>query len=122
MGDSARYPGGFDCQRCGKCCLVHVNRIRVVEQDVCRWKIEGREDILAWVCPVDYGIQIDYRFPVHPATGEDVSRCPFLESLPGEGMYACRIYDARPDACRRFPHSRQEAEAIDCPGIRPVTI
>ncbi len=90
----------FQCKRCGKCCgLV----IPVTEQDVLRWAVQYREDILRYVSPRD-----------HLLCKED-DQCPFLrQSL--QGTYICAIYRTRPAACARFPLSEEQANRIGCSG------
>ena len=111
------HPDGFKCQQCGKCCQVYVNLIQVTEEDVDRWMVEGREDILKWVSCVDFGDHIEYDFPIDPVTDEDIERCPFLRKLPNKDVYVCRIHNTKPEACTRFPSSEEEGERIGCPGV-----
>jgi Fe-S-cluster containining protein len=108
---------GFRCQHCGRCCrLLGIEyELLVTEADVARWRAEGRADILAWVGRAVFSDE--YQFPVDPRTGDEVEGvCPFLRKLPGRNQYVCRIYDTRPEDCRRFPASREDAEQVSCRG------
>jgi Fe-S-cluster containining protein len=88
------------------------------EEDVHRWFVEDREDILKWVDPIEIsdGIII-YDFPIDPETGEEYEEgCPFLEKLPGQDIYICTIHDTKPEICAAFPHNKQHAEELGYPG------
>ena len=119
-GDNPR-DDGFKCKQCGKCCLKLFGTIQATRNDLARWNEEGREDILAWVDALvltDECAILD--FPIHPETKEEVFRCPFLRKLPRQMRYICRINDTKPDACTRFPVSREHAEKEGCPGYEAV--
>lgn len=54
-----------------------------------------------------------------PDTGEQLTRCPWLELLPsdatsGPDKYACRIYQDRPEDCRHYPSSISEMVRDGC--------
>jgi Fe-S-cluster containining protein len=100
------YPQGFHCVGCGACCRAYV---QVTEGDLVRWAAQGRRDILRCVAPVERWIE--------PVTRGRLPACPFLREAPGQGIYRCRIYDTRPEACRRFPASSAQAERIGCQGL-----
>jgi Fe-S-cluster containining protein len=104
------HPDGFSCRQCGACCRAYV---QVTENDLLRWAAEFREDILAWVAPEE-GL-------IHPLEGSDGTRCPFLKRRPGErdrrDRYMCLIHDTKPDACLRFPASREQAGHVGCMGF-----
>jgi Fe-S-cluster containining protein len=110
-------PDGFKCLQCGRCCREYSGTIQATEKDLERWKAEKRKDILKWVSPVDFGDHIEYDFPIHPATDDDVDRCPFLRKLPNKEVYICRIHNTKPEDCVKFPVSRQHGEDMGCPGI-----
>ena len=111
------HPDGFKCKQCGKCCQVYADTIQVTEGDLWRWTVEEREDILQWVSTVDFGDHAEYDFPIHPVTDKEVLRCPFLRKLPNKDVYICRIHNTKPEACTKFPISRQQAKDIGCPGV-----
>jgi Fe-S-cluster containining protein len=104
------HPEGFSCRRCGACCRAYV---QVTEQDVLCWAAAFREDILKCVAAEEALI--------HPVEGTEGPRCPFLRRLPREGIgrdvYVCLIHDVRPEACFRFPISREQAGRVGCKGF-----
>jgi hypothetical protein len=83
-------PEGFSCKQCGNCCLNLSDAFSTCadERDVRLWKKLGRSDILEWVAcmPVGKGVFI-YDLWLHPTTGEDVQRCPWLRELPRKNQY-----------------------------------
>jgi Fe-S-cluster containining protein len=104
------YPDGFECQQCGACCQAYV---QVTERDLLRWAAEFRDDIVEWISPEDGFI--------HPVEEIEGPRCPFLKRLPQPRaqrvVYVCLIHETKPDACVRFPASKQQAERIGCLGV-----
>jgi Fe-S-cluster containining protein len=123
-----------DCSRCGNCCRRNW-RVEVSLQDVLRWVTERRHDILSslkyWPRGPDdepEGISPLVRQTASLLAGTDESRLAatlaVLKSVEAcEGSYvmpkkkgccylvddktaACRIYDTRPEVCRRFPDVR----------------
>lgn len=111
---------GFDCRRCGHCCLTLVDAYRgcVSDADLARWQAAGRNDILACVETLDLGRGnlLHYAW-VDPLTGDDVDRCPWLVVLPEAGQHACAIEALKPDHCRAYPEHRRHAAATGCPGV-----
>jgi Fe-S-cluster containining protein len=107
---------GFSCKRRGRC--YRRQTINVEEDDIYRWVIEEREDILVWVDPIAFsGDIVIYDFPIDPTTGEEYDNsCPFLEKLSDQGIYICQIHDTRLEICAAFPSSKQHAEDLGCPG------
>lgn len=85
----------IQCQRCGKCCLT--NMFAYVQQDdINRWRAQGRSDILALIEePIWAGDRIVAR-----ANGHSLAGCPFL--IQEETSAACAIYATRPAVCRDF--------------------
>lgn len=52
-----------------------------------------------------------------PASGEQLTRCPWLELLPTESgplKYGCQIYHDRPEDCRHYPVSIAEMVRDGC--------
>ncbi len=79
----------FECIRCGFCCHLDV---KLTENDIQRLKAAGKKDFSK---QTDHGI-----FLKHIG-----NHCIFLD--PKKKM--CKVYDSRPDICRRFPvHSDGE--------------
>ncbi len=86
-----------ECRRCGACCLPGVFTL-MKEDDIRRWKDQGRGDILRIIeefGPVWAG---DRMVSLHGANVK--GGCVFLERGPG-GCF-CRIYETRPGVCRNF--------------------
>ena len=100
------HPEGFRCAQCGACCRAYV---QVTEGDLLRWAAQGRRDTLRSVSPIEGWIE--------PVTRAGAPTCPYLRDGPRPGTYACRIYDTRPEACRKFPSSRAQAERVGCRGL-----
>ena len=84
--------------------------------DIERWEAAGRNDILAWVAPIPVGDALVYDLWIDPETGDDVSRCPWLEKAASSDRHTCRIHALKPDHCRNYPQSRQHADETGCPG------
>lgn len=120
-----------DCSRCGNCCR-RPWRVEVHLQDVLRWAVEKRHDILASLehrprrpRSEPDGISTLVRQTASLLAGADLSRlaralsvvksveaCEGSYVLPKKGgcsylidgaVTACGIYDTRPEVCRRFP-------------------
>lgn len=54
-----------------------------------------------------------------PDSGEQLTRCPWLQVLPGAHgsdpiMYGCSIYPDRPEDCRHYPVSISEMVRDGC--------
>ena len=97
------------CQRCGKCCQIHFS-IYAVEEDIARWRAEGRTDILRLLEDEEMAWAGDQL--VSTITGEPLSPCPFLQK---DGTrFSCTIYETRPEICREFPPGSSEI----CPQYR----
>jgi Fe-S-cluster containining protein len=68
--------------------------LSATDEDVARWKREGRDDILRFVWMNDLWVEAD---------GKEWERCPFVRKIAGTKRYNCRIYDTRPQVCRDYP-------------------
>jgi len=104
----------FSCKQCGHCCLnlsdAYCNS--VLDEDVNRWKLEDRYDILKFVAQSSFfnDIWIDQE------TGEELGKCPWLKRLPNN-KYVCRIHHTKPTHCRNYPHSKRHALTTGCKGF-----
>jgi len=108
-------PKGFSCTQCGHCCLnLGAYQICATEADIAMWEAYGRDDVLEWVQEIFPGV---YDIWMHPQTGGDVNRCPWLRKLPKQEKYICRIQDVKPEICKNYPHTRKKAEESGCPGF-----
>ncbi len=99
-------------------------------KDIERWKAEGREDILQYADMFIYAVLGEADLWIHPETGEEMFRCPFLRKVRNKPMYRCRIYETRPTMCRGFPHLEydESGELVgmfpwaleNCPGVKAL--
>ncbi len=99
----------FECKQCGRCCLLYGSCLPAFPKDLELWEKEGRDDILAWV-----------EFPgdlwTNQENHKEVDRCPWLRKFPNKNKYYCRIYDVRPEVCRKYPVDKEQALHDKCPG------
>ncbi len=106
----------FRCKQCGHCCLNLSDAYRnsVLDEDVNRWKLEDRCDILKFVDQSSFfnDIWIDQE------TGEELGKCPWLKRL-ANNKYICRIHHTKPAHCRNYPHSKRHALTTGCKGFAP---
>jgi len=91
----------FECLRCGECCKrtkwITNNELRLVWEDIERWRREGRNDILQYVYVFE-GLGGDF---FDKKTFKRFSKCPFLKK---QGKtYSCSIHETKPLGCRLFP-------------------
>lgn len=103
----------FSCQRCGHCCLTLSFHAECTEEDLDRWRLAGRDDILGWV---GGGGKEPGMLWVRPGTGLLTEQCPWIFQEP-DGLYTCTIHDLKPGLCRDFPGSRKHARLTGCPGM-----
>lgn len=116
------------CTRCGKCCLKYSSGSglgSVTKRDFLRWVIE-RPELLVYIgapiiadlnelltfdlADVDLGnFDLDNNrygdLWISPDTGKRMELCPWLQPLPPEKKYLCRIYTVRPEFCRNYPEN-----------------
>jgi Fe-S-cluster containining protein len=84
------------------------------------WQDNARDDILAWVDPIDIGNgNYIYDVWINPNTNDDVARCPWLRKLPRKEKYICKINDVKPRVCREYPKSKSHAQRTGCRGFEP---
>ena len=104
----------FNCKQCGHCCMnlsdAYCNS--VLDEDVDRWELEGRHDILKFVDQSSFCNDIW----INQETGEELGRCPWLKKLPDK-KYICRIHHTKPAHCRNYPHSKRHALTTGCKGF-----
>ena len=104
----------FSCTRCGHCCRILSFHAVCDPEDLERWRLAGREDILAWVGGGGDGTGMLW---VRPGTNLLIEHCPWLAAEP-DGRSACIIHDLKPNLCREFPGSAKHARLTGCPGMR----
>ena len=89
-----------DCNQCGKCCLAYSDGgLSATAQDIEGWELFN---------PAIAEYVADGKIWMDPVTGEQLTRCPWLEvlsagSASGPTKYGCRIYHDRPQDCRHYP-------------------
>ena len=99
------------CNQCGKCCLHYGDGgLSATTEEIEGWEIFS-PDIAEYVA--------NGQIWMDPATGQQLTRCPWLEELPpGPGStalkYGCRIYHNRPQDCRHYPVSIADMVRDDC--------
>lgn len=100
-----------ECNQCGKCCIAYSDGgLSATAADIEGWETFNPA-ILDYVANGE--IWID------PASGLQLTRCPWLEELPAKSdssavMYGCRIYHDRPEDCRHYPTSIAEMARDGC--------
>jgi len=98
------------CTHCGKCCLKYKGDKwlgSATEADMLLWLIRAPEVL-------DYLGGNHYDLWVSPETGKELQRCPWLDKLPSQEKYRCRIHDVRPEVCRDYPIDFDQMIDLDC--------
>jgi len=101
------------CRRCGTCCLANFIAF-VTDEDLSRWRQEGRQDILQ-VIEHDHMMWVGDRI-ISIEDGHYAQGCPFL--VIEEGLWRCTIYETRPRVCRDY----QPGSSAICPQWVPEFI
>jgi len=113
-----------ECNQCGKCCIKYADGgLSATAAEISRWET-ARPAIARFV----HGGEIW----CDPATGQKLTRCPFLqeELAPQQGqqqgserrLYSCGIYQDRPDDCRHYPVNITEMVIDECEMLEPVDL
>ena len=125
----------FDCIQCGECCRnrgdILLNPFDVFR--LCRKLEMNVNDFFKKYCKLYTGensklplARIDFR-PIYGLGGEvEGTRCPFLSNR--NGLYFCRVHDAKPFVCFSYPLGRIQngkedsrylfMDDVDCKGAR----
>lgn len=105
----------FVCRQCGHCCqdLTDAFNTVVMDEDVNRWRLEDRNDILNFVTITHTGSKVW----TDPQTGDFLSTCPWLQKDDATGKYACLIHSTKPTHCAGYPHTKRHAFNTGCPGF-----
>ena len=100
-----------ECNQCGKCCLLYSDG----------GLSASAEEVEAWETfnPAIAEYVVDGKIWMDPDTGEQLTRCPWLQLLPadapnGSDKYGCSIYEDRPEDCRHYPTSIAEMVRDGC--------
>ena len=88
------------CKDCRRCCIG--TDIRLISEDIERWKKENRLDILLAINPLLGGSR-------QLIKKKDSDECIFLSD---DGN--CKIHDTKPYICMKFPVSKKQAELFEC--------
>jgi Fe-S-cluster containining protein len=96
VSGGTRDKKGTGCERCGKCCLADVAAY-IDEEDLLRWKNEGRTDILGLVARAG-GVWAGDR--LISSAGGRILGCIFFIRDGAHG--SCSIYETRPRVCRNY--------------------
>jgi Fe-S-cluster containining protein len=100
-----------ECNQCGKCCIKYGDGgLSVTAEEIESWEIFS---------PAIAEYVVNGEIWMDPVSGEQLTRCPWLEQLPaspatGSVKYACRIYHERPEECRHYPVSIAEMVRDGC--------
>lgn len=108
----------FHCTGCGKCCLEGASRLQAVESDIAMWE-ERAPHLLQYVVIAGEPGDRTGDIWTGPQSAKDTTRCRWIKKYPGREQYYCRIYEVRPQVCRRYPTSLEHALYTDCPGVLP---
>ncbi len=93
----------MECIRCGRCCLADFAAY-VKDEDIDRWRRQGRKDILH-ILEQEHGVwQGDYLFS--SVSGETLRSCFFIEH---DGtVFSCALHETRPITCRNYEPGSSE--------------
>lgn len=99
------------CNQCGKCCLAYSDGgLSATAEEIEGWEIFN---------PAIAEYVVNGKIWMDPNSGEQLTRCPWLQVLPAEAgagstKYGCRIYHDRPQDCRHYPVSVADMVRDDC--------
>ena len=85
------------CIRCGKCCAELCATFGATNEDIKRWKKEGRNDILELIDDFTQDVWITTE------GAEAYGRCPWLRKVNNQNIYSCRLQKTKPEVCRQYP-------------------
>lgn len=108
----------FTCRQCGHCCRNLDYYDQLTEADCHRWQALGRTDILEKVRRFkQQDNTFVYRMWERRGVANPDRICPWLNKIPTQNRWECRIHEVRPGICRQYPGSRKHAEMTGCPGF-----
>ena len=95
-----------DCNLCGKCCINYSDGgLVATQQEIDDWEAYQ---------PHIFRYVRNGKIWIDPATGKQLTRCPWLRALPDRPGYSCDIYQDRPDDCRQYPVSVSDMVKDEC--------
>lgn len=91
----------WKCVQCGRCCFDYGCMISATDEDLARWKRDGRHDILEKAKVITKGGRvIAAELWFNPMTRREYMYCPFLKK---EGNRTrCLIQDTKPQYCKDY--------------------
>ena len=105
----------WKCIQCGKCCFMYGCMIPASDEDLARWKRQGRRDILEKVRVIrdpGTGRITAAECWFDPHTGREYIYCPWIKRID-KGKVKCMIHDTKPSYCREYicrKHTRHTRE------------
>jgi len=107
----------WKCIQCGKCCFMYGCMIPASDDDLARWKKQGRQDILDMAMiardPKTNRI-IAAELWWDRSTGREFVYCPWIKKKK-DGKVYCQIHDTKPQYCRDYicrKYSKQQLVGI----------
>ncbi len=92
--------GKWKCMQCGQCCFMYGCMIPATDQDLERWKRQGRHDILEKVRVIrdpKTGAITAAECWFNPFTKKEYVYCPWIKRK-GDKVF-CLIHDTKPQYC-----------------------
>ena len=113
----------FECGRCGQCCkgegIVRFGPA-MADQMARVFGLKRSQFIKQFAIvtgPGQYWLQDRQVDSPHPGEPPELW-CVFLQRTP-DGLYGCRLYQAKPDQCRQFPAKWRNPDSVKtCLGLR----
>ena len=95
-----------ECNQCGKCCTKYGNGGLSASTHEIEWWDNFKPNI--------YRYTRNGKIWMHPETGEQLTRCPWLRKVPKQNIYTCDIYFDRPDDCKFYPVTIEQMISDEC--------
>lgn len=98
----------WKCVQCGSCCFMYGCMVPATDEDMTRWKQEGRQDLLDMTMVIrdpGMGRIIAAELWFHPQTRKEYIYCPWIKkqkSILGKQKTICQIHDTKPQYCRDY--------------------
>ncbi len=95
-----------DCNQYGKCCTQYSDGGLSASDSEIDWWEANTPEIFRYVS--------GGKIWISPVTGEQLVRCPWLQKIPNQKKYICRIYYDRPDDCKHYPVTIEQMVKDEC--------